>query len=190
MRKMSYRVWLFGEMLVFSIASLVASFVLSQNAIILAHDKDAVLSCSWNAVVNCANVGTSWQAYLFGFPNSFLGLICEPVVMTIAVLGLAKTEMPRWFLWTANVVYGLGFIFAYWMLWQSTFSIDSLCPWCLLVTLSTTFVFYSMTVWNMRESSSKKAHSFVEGGWATISLVIWISLVVCVELLHWFVFPA
>ncbi|BDZ40992.1 membrane protein [Paraoerskovia sediminicola] len=145
------RAWLFGEMLVGAIISLVASFVLSIDAVELAANPDAVLSCDINAVVSCGTVGLAWQAELFGFPNAFLGLISESVVITVAVLGLAGMRFPRWFMITAQSVYLLGLIFAYWLLYQSMFNIGALCPWCLSITAATTLVFLSMLHWNILE---------------------------------------
>lgn len=186
------RRWLFSEMLVFATLSLIASFVLSWDAIIIAQNPDVVLSCSINPILDCVKVGSTWQASLFGFPNAFLGLISEPVVMTIAVASLAGVRFPRWFMFTANVVYLLGVIFAYWLLYQSTFVIGALCPWCLLVTVSTTFVFVSMTHWNLLENnlflSSRqhlKALAFVRGGWLTISLVAWLTIMALIEIVKW-----
>lgn len=139
------RQWIFGTMLVSALASLTASFVLSVDAIELArHGSKAVLQCNINAIVNCGAVGISPQASLLGFPNAFLGLIAEPVVITIAVASLGKVRFPRWFMFSAQVVYFIGLVFAYWLLSQSMFVIHALCPWCLLVTVSTTLVFASL----------------------------------------------
>lgn len=183
---------LFGEMLVFAILSLIAAAVLSIEAITLAKNPDAVLSCSFNTWIDCAKVGSTWQANVLGFPNAFLGLVSEPVVMTIAVASLAGVRFPRWFMFTANVYYLLGVIFAYWLLWQSTYVIGALCPWCLLVTVSTTFVFTSMTQWNIRENNlflpeglQAKAFAFVDKGWFTVSVIAWFALIIVLELLKW-----
>jgi hypothetical protein len=35
----------------------------------------------------------------------------------------------------------------------SFFIIQALCPWCLLVTLTTTFVFFAITRYNIREDN-------------------------------------
>ncbi len=186
------RTILFLEMLVFATLSLLASFVLSYDAILIAQNPDVVLSCSINAVFDCVKVGATPQANVFGFPNAFLGLIAEPVVMTIAVASLAGTRFPRWFMFTANVVYFLGVIFAYWLLFQSTFVIGALCPWCILVTVATTFVFWSMTQWNILEgnlflppAAQERALAFFRGGWLTIALMVWLAVVVLIEILHW-----
>ena len=145
--------WIFSYMLISSLISLVASFVLSVDAIELARDKNAQLGCNINDVINCGAVGVTWQANLLGFPNAFLGLIAEPVVITMAVASLGKVKFPRWFMFAAQIVYTIGLIFAYWLFYQSMFHINALCPWCLLVTLSTTLVFTSLTHINIREDN-------------------------------------
>lgn len=186
------RRFLFGEMLLFATLSLIASFVLSYDAVLLAADPDVDLACSISPFLDCAKVGLTWQANVLGFPNAFLGMIAEPVVMTIAVASLSGTRFPRWFMFTANVVYLLGVIFAYWLLFQSTFVINALCPWCLLVTISTTFVFVSMTHWNIRENNlflppalQDKALAFARAGGVAISLIVWLTIVVLIEAIKW-----
>lgn len=145
--------WIFVSMLVGALLSLLAAFVLSVESIEIAKNPDASLSCSVNAVINCATVAKHPSANLLGFPNSFLGMIAEPVVITVAIAGLAGVRFPRRFMLTAQVFYTAGFIFAYYLLFMSMFVIQALCPWCLLVTLSTTFVFFSMTRYNIREDN-------------------------------------
>ena len=145
--------WIFTSMLVSALLSLTASFVLSVDALALAADPRAALACNINGVLSCGTVGASWQASLFGFPNAFLGLIAEPVVITLAVAGLGGVRFPRWFMFSAQVVYTLGLVFAYWLFFQAFFVIGALCPWCLLVTLSTTLVFTSLTHVNIRDGN-------------------------------------
>lgn len=136
--------WAFVEMLVSSLLSLTASLVLSIDAIVLAKDPLADLSCNISDKISCGTVGVSWQANLLGFPNAFLGLICEPVVITLAVAALGGVRFPRWFMNTAMGVYLVGLCFAYWLFVQAYFVIGALCPWCLLITAMTTTVFVSM----------------------------------------------
>jgi uncharacterized membrane protein len=145
--------WIFGTMLVSACLSLTASFVLSIDAVRLAADPGADLSCDINSVVSCGAVGSSWQASLFGFPNAFLGLVAEPVVITIAVASLGRVRFPRWFMFAAQVVYTLGLVFAYWLFYQSMYVIGALCPWCLLVTVSTTLVWSTLTHVNVRDGN-------------------------------------
>jgi uncharacterized membrane protein len=141
------------EMLISSILGLVASFVLSVDAIELARNPDADLSCNVSATISCGTVGTSWQASAFGFPNAFLGLMFEPVVIAFAVAGLARVRFPRWYMLGVQAIYTIAIGFAWWLFLQAYFVIGAMCPWCLLVTCTTLLVFTSMTRINIREGN-------------------------------------
>ena len=173
--------WIYGTMLVSALLSLTASFVLSVDAIILARDPNAALACNINSVISCGAVGLSWQASLFGFPNAFLGLVAEPVVITIAVAALGSVRFPRWFMLSAQVVYTLGLVFAYWLFFQAFYVIGALCPWCLLITLSTTLVFTSLTHVNIRDGNlylppraSRLARGFVAADLDALLVTVWL----------------
>jgi uncharacterized membrane protein len=146
-------VWIFSTMFISAVLSLVAAFVLSVEAFHLVKNPDAILSCTVNAVLNCASVMKHPSAELFGFPNSYLGLIAEPIVITVAVAGLSGIRFPRAFMAAAQVGYTAGLIFAYYLFFVSVFTIGALCPWCLLVTISTTLVFMSLLHYNIREDN-------------------------------------
>ena len=159
-------------MLVSSLASLAASLVLSVDAITLAKNANSKLFCDINAVVSCGKVALSWQSNLLGFPNAFIGLICEPVVITLAMAGLGRTKFPKWFLKTALGVYFIGLSFALWLLSQSFFVIKAFCPWCLVVTISTVTVFSTMlrvnlyeNTFNFSEETHAKVNNFLHRGW-------------------------
>ena len=141
------------EMLISAIIGLIAALVLSIEALALAENPLAELGCDINAVLSCGTVGLSWQASLLGFPNSYLGLIAEPVVITLAVAALGGVRFPRWFMLSAQVVYSIGLLFAYWLFVQSFFVIGALCPWCLTITVTTTLVFASMTRVNLLDGN-------------------------------------
>ncbi len=140
-------------MLLSSIASLSASLVLSVDAITLAKNANAKLSCDVNAIISCGKVAQSWQSNLLGFPNAFLGLICEPVVITLAVAGLTRVRFGKGFMKIALTIYGVGLLFAFWLFSQSFFVIKAFCPWCLLVTASTITVFFSMLRVNLLDNT-------------------------------------
>ena len=148
--------WPATEMLIFGAIGLVAAFVLSVDALVLAENPDAIFSCDINAKISCGTVGQSWQAELLGFPNSFLGLMAEPVVITVAVALLGwggRVLFPRWFMVSAQVVYSIGLVLAFWLFHQSYFEIGALCPWCLTVTATTLLVWMSLTRINLLEGN-------------------------------------
>ena len=165
------------EMLIGSLIGLVASFVLAVDALILAADPNAIFSCDINTKISCGTVGTSWQANLLGFPNAYLGLISEPVVITVAIAALGGVLFPRWFMVTAQAFYSIGFAFAYWLFFQSYFVIGALCPWCLTITVTTTLVFFSITRVNILDGNLKfgratpKLQSLVKG-WVDVYVMI------------------
>jgi uncharacterized membrane protein len=189
-RHSSVTVWV--TMLIASVASLVASFVLSVEAITLAEDPNADLGCNINAVISCGTVGGSWQASVLGFPNAFLGLMTEPVVITLAVASLAGVRFPRWFMLAAQTVYTLGLAFAYWLFYEAMFDIGALCPWCLLITLATTLVFFEMTYVNIRDDNlflprrlQSALTGFIRANLDLIVLVVWLLLLVLAVVLKY-----
>ena len=145
--------WTYVEMLVSSLLSLTASLVLSIDAWKLAANPHTALSCNISATLNCGKVALAWQSTLLGWPNAFLGLMAEPVVITLAIAALGGSKFRRGFLLTAQGIYVIGFGFAYWLFYQSYFHIGALCPWCLLVTFTTTTVFMTMTRVNILDNN-------------------------------------
>lgn len=140
---------LFAMMLLSAVSCLVASLVLSVDAIKLAANPAASLSCNFSEVINCGTVALSDQAQIFGFPNAFLGLMCEPIVIMIAIAGLSGVKFPKWMMFTAQCVYFVGLVFAFWLFYQSAFVIGAFCPWCLLVTVGTTLTFFTLLRYNI-----------------------------------------
>lgn len=181
--------WIFATMLFGAVCSLIAALVLSAEALYLARDPNAVLSCSVNAIVNCATVAKSSYNEIFGFPNSFIGLMSEPVVITVAIAGLAGMRFPRLFMFTAQIFYTFGLLFALFLAYVSIFIVQALCPWCLLVTLTTIMVWFSITRYNIRENNlflSKKAkkiaHAWIEKDFDkfTMATVIFVIIAIIV----------
>jgi uncharacterized membrane protein len=190
LRHHSVTVWV--TMLIASVASLVASFVLSVEALTLAENPNADLGCDINAVISCGTVAASWQSQVLGFPNAFLGLMTEPVVITIAVAALAGVRFPRWFMLAAQVVYTIGLAFAYWLFQQAMFDIGALCPWCMLITLATTLVFFEMTYINIRDDNlylprrlQSALTSFIRSNLDLIVLVVWLLVLVLAVVLKY-----
>ena len=142
--------WTYLVVLLASVAALVVSFVLSAETLQLARHPQKLLGCDVNKVLSCSTVAESWQAELIHFgglsyPNAFFGIAAESVFITIAVLGLARIAVPRWF---AICTWFGGFAalaYSYWLFTQSMFVIGALCPWCLGLMFATTIQFMSLS---------------------------------------------
>lgn len=175
----------FGVMLLGGVAALAAAFTLTLEKFHLYENPDAVLSCSINLVLNCGTVMQTWQASVFGFPNMVIGLMAFPVVITVAVAGLAGVKFPRWFLIAANVGFLLGAVFSYWLFFQSVYAIQVLCPWCLIVTTSTTLIVASMTHYNLKHNTfqlagkmNERLQRFLNAGYHQMIVAAWLALMV------------
>lgn len=142
--------WTYLLMLLASAVALLVSFVLSAETLQLARNPDQLLGCDINAVLSCSTVAESWQAEIIKFaglsyPNAFFGIAAESVFVTVAVIGLARVKLPRWFAictWWGGLA---ALAYAYWLTSQSLFVINALCPWCLVLMASTTIQFMALS---------------------------------------------
>lgn len=145
--------WIFSTLLIAAILSLIAAFTLSVEAIELAKNPDAQFDCSINIVINCATVAKTPYASMFGFPNAFIGLMAEPVFILVAILGLMGAKLSRQFMFGIQLFAIFSTIFAYYLLFVSTFVIQTICPWCMLVMGSTTLMLFVLTRYNIRHEN-------------------------------------
>jgi uncharacterized membrane protein len=109
-------------------------------ALIIMYDKVELMqnphfqpNCDLNPVVSCGSVMQSDQAAAFGFPNPFIGIAGFSIVLTMGMAMLAGAKFKRW-LWLgleAGIIAGL--VFAFWLLFESVYRINALCPYCLAV---------------------------------------------------------
>lgn len=184
-KEKDYLNWTFGTILVAAIAGLLSAATLAIEKYHLLQNPDAVLSCSFNIVLNCSVVMQTWQASVFGFPNPIIGVVLYPAAIVLAVFGLSKVEMPRWIMVTAQILAVLGALFAYWLFFQSVYAIQVLCPWCLVVTFVTTLILSSITHYNLRENTfkfSKSVHKqlidFINKDYDKLLTASWIVLLI------------
>lgn len=167
-------------MLLGSGLGLLASFVLSVEALELAKNSHAVLSCDFSSALSCSAVANHWSAAILGFPNSFIGVMTLPVMVTIGVALLADTKFPRWFMFAAQIGVSVGFIFALWMFYMSFVEIGVLCPWCLTLDVGMLLIFGGMTRYNILTGviTGKKVKKFVQNDYDIVLLMIIITLAV------------
>lgn len=162
-------VWLYSLMLASSLLAEVVSFVLSSDTLKIAQNPQVQLGCDINATISCSTVAKSWQADVLNLgslkvPNCFLGICFEAVFITVAVLGIAKAKVPKWFSfcsWLGNLV---ALAFSYWLFSQELYAINAICPWCLTLMFSSTVQFMSqshasITVQNLAKGKLKEFFS-------------------------------
>lgn len=126
---------------------LLAAFSLSVEKIHILTNKDATLSCDLNPFISCGTVMQKAQASLFGFPNSFIGLMAftAPIFVGFAILAGAKFKIWFWRLYLVGLT--MGFIFVLWLFTQSTFVIHVLCPYCMVAWIAMIPLFWKTFLW-------------------------------------------
>lgn len=171
--------YIFVVILITAILSLIAAFVLSIDVIELAKNPNKHLNCSINIVINCATVANSKYSSLFGFPNSFIGLIAEPMFIVISIAALMGTKFSKKFMFGTQLAAFFALAFAFGLFYISSFIIHALCPWCMLVMISTTVMFFAITRYNIRENNlyipksiEKRANDFINNDFDKLTLAI------------------
>lgn len=181
-----YTVLLFASSL-----ALLAAFQLSIDKLHLLENPEAGLSCSINAVLNCASVMKTPQASLLGFPNSFLGLMAYPVLIFVSIALLSGVKLNK-FVWRLLFAGALSAaLFAWWLYFDSVYVIEILCPWCLLTTTTTTIIFALVTrlailenIFGFSKARQKQLVSLVKNQYdvvLTLSFLIVLALLIIMK---------
>lgn len=132
------------------IIGLLAAFTLTQDKIAILSDPSYIPSCNINPVLSCGSVIITEQASVFGFPNPIIGLISFSVVITLSVLLISRVVLPNWVWLGLNLGALLGMAFAAWLISQSLYVIDALCPWCMVAWTGTILIFWLTTAENAK----------------------------------------
>lgn len=177
----------FWVLLIFASTALVAALTLSIEEVQVLRDPNAILSCNFNLVLNCATVMKTWQASVFfGMPNMFVGLMAFPVLITVAVSVLwGGATFKRGFLLAMNAGVLLCAVFAYWLFFNSLYDIQVLCPWCLVVTTSSTlllaaslFIGLHENIFKFKKSTNEKIQKFLKSGYYPMVVAGWVVLMI------------
>lgn len=175
----------FLVILIFSILSLFASFMLTIDHFAILQNSSTKLNCSINLVLNCSTVMQTWQSSLFGFPNTVLGLMAYSVLVTIAVIALTGVKLKKSFMVLANFGALAGIIFSEWLSYESIYVIQVLCPYCLIVLFSTIFIFAAITHYNLRNnnfnfklSTNNKIQKILDKEYDKLLVFIWASVII------------
>ncbi|NLG56022.1 MAG: vitamin K epoxide reductase family protein [Rhodococcus sp.] len=129
----------------------IASFVLTVEKLELLKDGSYVPSCSIDAVMDCGAVMVTSQAAVFGFPNSLIGLAGFAIVTTTGAGLLARARFARWYWLGLQIGLTAAVVFVHWLILQSLFVIESLCPYCMVVWAVTVPMFWYVTLRNLNQ---------------------------------------
>jgi uncharacterized membrane protein len=135
-----------------SVVGLVASFLLTLSTLELFKNPSANIPCNLNPFVSCTNAALAWQGSVFGFPNSILGLIAFSMLFAIGVMLYSggRAKKPLWLLVNLGLLAAVGFV--HWFIYQSLYSLGTLCVYCMTVWVVAWPLFIYTTVWNLKEN--------------------------------------
>jgi len=131
------------------IGMLAATELTNEKMKVLA-DPNYVPNCSLNPILSCGTVMSSPQAAAFGFSNTFLGIIAFSALLAIGVGMLAGARYHRWFWIGMQIGVVLGIVFVFWLQFQSIYSIQKLCLYCMIVWACTIPAFVGVTIFNFK----------------------------------------
>ncbi|WP_022885234.1 vitamin K epoxide reductase family protein [Glaciibacter superstes] len=153
---------------------LTAAFVLTLDKFALLEDPDAQLSCNFSVLVGCSTNLSAWQGSVFGFPNPLIGVAAWSVVITIGMAILANARFSRWFWIGLNLGMTAAVTFVIWLIYQSIFLLDVLCPWCMVTWAVTIPGFLAVTFYNVKSRhipSTASVRRFAGGAYSWLLLI-------------------
>jgi len=143
----------FSYLLIFvGIVGIVASLVLTLDKIQVIKNPNYVPSCNINPIFSCGSVMKTKQAEIGGVPNTIVGLIAFPVLITIGAVMLFGARMNKrfWQLFQVGALMGLeGIIYLF---YQGVYRINALCIYCLSVWIVVLALNWYTLLWNLSEN--------------------------------------
>lgn len=159
-----------------------AGFVLTLEKFALLADPGYTPSCSINPILSCGSIMKTAQAELLGFPNPVIGVAAFPVVAATGAAVLAGARLARWYWIGLQVGVTLGVGFVAWLIFQSLYRINALCPYCMVVWVVVVAVFWYLTSRNLRAGVfgrrvANSAPARILAEWHLLALTVTILLI-------------
>jgi uncharacterized membrane protein len=132
-----------------SLVAFAAAVILMVEKLMLINDPGYVPSCSINPILSCGSIMESDQAEAFGFPNPLLGIVGFG---TLAIAGASVAlgvKFPRRAWLAIQAAVSFAFLFVCWLIFQSLYRIEALCPYCMVVWVAVFALFTYVTLFNL-----------------------------------------
>lgn len=161
-------------LLLFSITGFTAAFIISFEKYLILKNPLYIPGCSINAWIDCGKVMNSTYATMFGFPNSWLGMIGWPMAWLTVLYLLTHKQLSKPFMLIAMSLTFPAVIISYIWTYLAFFQIGAICPWCILSCISATLASLTLVDLNRKQGFIKfPIKSF--NAWA-ITLAVWFGL--------------
>ncbi|WP_349897120.1 vitamin K epoxide reductase family protein [Parafrigoribacterium soli] len=144
-------------------------------------DPATAPSCDLSVLVQCGKNLASWQGSLFGFPNPLLGVGGWIAVIMVGLMVLSGLKFGRGFWLTFNVGVAGALALVCWLIYQSIFSLATLCPWCMATWSVTIPTFWLVTLYNLKSGHipvPERARAFFRAAYGWVPLLTFTSYVI------------
>jgi uncharacterized membrane protein len=144
-------------------------------------DPATAPTCNVSVLVQCGKNLGSWQGSLFGFPNPLLGIGGWLAVIAVGIMVLGGLRFARWFWITFNVGVAGALALVCWLIYQSIFSLATLCPWCMATWAVTIPTFWLVTLYNLKMGhlpAPGRSRAFFAAAYGWVGLLTFTSYVV------------
>ncbi|MFF6996307.1 vitamin K epoxide reductase family protein [Streptomyces sp. NPDC008313] len=163
-----------------------ASFQLTLDDWRVLKDPSYRPPCNISPVISCGSVMSSAQGSVFGFPNMLLGLGAFAAVVALGLAVATGSRLHRGLWLGLNAGALAGVVFVHWLIVQSLYELNRLCPYCGVVWVATIALFWGVTLHNLRHGVIPvparcrmalrlvlETHWMLLGGWyAVIALLV------------------
>ena len=144
----------FSWLLIFvAVVGIVASMVLTLDKIHVLRDPNYNPACNINPIFSCGSVMKTKQAEVAGAPNTIIGLMAFPALLTVGVSMLFGARMNKrfWQLFQLVAVGGLAAVI--YLFYQGVYRINALCIYCLSVWIVVLLLVWYTTLWNLKNGT-------------------------------------
>lgn len=161
-----------------SISGFYSAFIISWERLQLLLNPLYTPGCSINIWIDCGKVMQSTYATMFGFPNSWLGLIGWPMAWLTVIYLLMHKEINQAFIRLCMFITIPAVIISYIWTYLAFFEIGAVCPWCILSCISATIVMLVLVDLNARHQTiplrAPRLWQWIF--WFTFWILIWVGL--------------
>lgn len=126
-----------------------AAWTLVIEKLAVLEDPNHTTICDVNPWISCGEVMKTPESSLFGFPNMFIGIVAFAIIITAGMALLSGAKFARWYWVGLQAGVTLGFAFAVWLWSQALYTINILCPLCMVVWAAMIPLFVWLTIRNV-----------------------------------------
>ncbi|MEU5321135.1 vitamin K epoxide reductase family protein [Streptomyces sp. NPDC021056] len=139
-----------------------ASFQLAVDDWRLLQDPAYQPPCDISPVVSCGSAMSSPQGSLLGFPTMLLGLAAFAAVTALGIAVLTGARLHRRLCLAPDAGASVGVVFVHWLIGQSLYELNKICPYCAVVWVVTIALFWYVTVHCLDRGIIPVAHGVLQ----------------------------